>query len=120
MPSIKILNIKADFPSVDEARALLNNELSRAYENGSRFIKIIHGYGSTGVGGKLKNAIRNSLIRRKKEGFIENIIFGENFSNLNRDTEDILKKFPMLKNDVDYKKRNEGITIVILAKKPSK
>lgn len=117
MPSIKTINIKSSLPSVDEARKLLNNLLIQAYNDGTRLIKIVHGYGSTGLGGKLKIAIRNSLIRRKREGLVENIIFGENFTNLNKNLDEILRKFPALKCDVDYKKKNEGITIVILEKK---
>lgn len=117
MSRIKILNIKSDLPKVEEARERLKKELIQAYNNGERFLKIIHGYGSSGVGGKLRQAIRRSLILRQKEGLIEHIIFGEKFNNLNDQIEFILKRFPILRNDSDYKKNNEGITVVILTKK---
>lgn len=117
MPSIKTINIKFNMPTVDEARRILKDKLIQAYSDGVRVVKVVHGYGSTGKGGKLKDAIRNSLRSRKKEGLVEFIIFGENFNNIDKNVDAIIQKFPYLKDDPDYKKKNEGITIVVLAKK---
>lgn len=117
MSRIKIINIKFDLPKVEEARERLKQEIIQAYNNGDRFLKIIHGYGSTGVGGRLRQAIRKSLLLRQKEGLVEHIIFGEKFDNIYNHTESIIQKYPILKSDIDYKRKNEGITILILSKK---
>jgi len=40
-------------------------------------VKVIHGYGSSGVGGALRQGIRKSLISRRKEGSVKAVVFGE-------------------------------------------
>lgn len=54
MPVSKIitLNIKSDMPTVEEARKRLLTELQRAKAKGAKAMKLIHGYGSSGVGGR--------------------------------------------------------------------
>ena len=114
---IKVINIKAGMPTVEEAREKLFHDIEDAKKSGERFLKIIHGYGSTGVGGKLKDTVRKSLLNRKREGIIEHIIFGERFCSIYQDVENILKIYTFLRKDSDYNKKNAGITIVILKKR---
>ena len=77
-------------------------------------MKIIHGYGSSGVGGKLKVAIRKSLVHRRKEGIVKTIIWGEYFSTDKQDTRVLLQRHPLLKSDKDLNRNNECVTIVEL------
>ena len=66
MGNLKILNIEAGLPTVEEARSILLAELKQAKQSGVKAIKVIHGYGSTGKGGALRGGLRTSLLRRKK------------------------------------------------------
>jgi hypothetical protein len=47
------LNLEAGFPTVDEVRRRLVSEVQSAKARGVRVIKVIHGWGSSGEGGKM-------------------------------------------------------------------
>ncbi len=111
---IKTENIEKNFPTVDEALRLLNARISAAKSDGTKVIKIIHGYGSSGKGGKIRIAIRKSLNRKKKSGIIEEWIPGEDFATINEKTQQMIKKYPKLKSDLYINKRNQGISIVFV------
>lgn len=117
MSKIKTVNIKEGMPSTDEARKKLISEIEIARNAGVRILKIVHGYGSSGIGGALRLAIRKSLNYRKKEGIVENIIYGERFNRNNEDIKLTMQRFPALSSDSDYDRSNEGVTIAILTKK---
>jgi Smr domain len=109
-----IINIESGMPNVEEARIRLKDEMLKAMKENKRLLKIIHGYGSTGKGGKLKEAIRKSLISRRKEGLVKVLIWGEYFSSDKQETKSLLNRHPELKKDKDLNRMNEGVTIVEL------
>ena len=113
MPPFKTLNIEAGLPTVDEARQLLLTELRQAKQSGVLAVKIIHGYGSTGKGGALRGALRSSLLRRKKEGLVTRVIFGEKWSVFEEDARYAIDHCPELRHDRDLGRGNEGITLVL-------
>ena len=115
MPAFKIFNIEAGLPTVDEARQRLLAELRHAKQAGVVAVKIIHGYGSTGKGGALRGALRKSLLRRKKEGLVTRVIFGEKWSVFEEDARYAIERCPDLRSDRDLNRSNEGITIALLA-----
>jgi hypothetical protein len=114
MPAFKVLNIEAGFPTIDEARQHLLAELRQAKQSGVVAVKIIHGYGSTGKGGALRGALRTSLLRRKKEGLVSRVIFGEKWSVFEEDARYAIEHCPELRSDRDLNRSNEGITIAVL------
>ncbi|HEU4334991.1 MAG TPA: Smr/MutS family protein [Candidatus Eisenbacteria bacterium] len=111
---VREINIKAGMPTVDEARRLLLEGLQTAKAGGVRVVKVIHGYGSSGVGGKLRGALRRSLSRRKKEGAIKGFIQGEDWTLFNEEARALCDRYPFLRDDPDYSRENPGITIVEL------
>lgn len=113
VPVFKTLNIEAGLPTVDEARLLLLAELRQAKQSGILAVKIIHGYGSTGKGGVLRGALRTSLLRRKKEGLVTRVIFGEKWSVFEEDARYAIERCPELRHDRDLNRSNEGITIAV-------
>ena len=108
------VNIKQGMPSVETARERLIAAIESASQKGVRIVKIIHGYGSSGVGGKLRVALRKSLARRRAEGKVARIIYGESWSKSDDNTQQLLGEYPGLKGDRDLDKYNEGITIIEL------
>ena len=80
---LKTYNVEASFPALDEARRRVIEEIRTAKRKGVRVLKIIHGYGSSGKGGKLNFGLRKSFALRKKEGVIRDFIAGEDFSIFN-------------------------------------
>lgn len=110
----RIVNVKEGMPTIEEARNLLKQEIASARQTGVKAMKIIHGYGSTGKGGVLKDAIRKSLSLRKKEGKISGFIIGEKWTIFNDEARKALESAGELHGDSDLEKCNEGITIVLL------
>lgn len=111
---IKTVNLKDGLPSVEQARAKLGSEISTAQSQGLKLLKIIHGYGSHGVGGDLRIALQSTLRRLAQSGKINDCIFGENWSKSDERSWELLKRMPELKNDPDLGKGNRGITLVLL------
>ena len=67
---IETLNIKQDFPPADVAVANLEIEIERLTGSQTKAIKVIHGYGSHGVGGEIKRQLMHRLAELKKFGKI--------------------------------------------------
>ena len=95
-------------------RRRLDRVLIAERHAGTQLLKLIHGYGSTGVGGKLRVAVRASLSRYKKANLIRDYVSGEEFRISNEVTWSLLKQMPELKQDRDLGRENKGITIVLL------
>jgi hypothetical protein len=115
MPSkLRTIMLKEGRPTVADARARLNAEMESARRGGIVALKIIHGYGSSGVGGALKDAIRASLRKRRKEGRIRAFITGEQWDSLDETSRMLIETCPELGRDSDLGRYNEGITLVLL------
>jgi len=114
MAAVKVLNIEVGMPTVEEARQRLLAELRQAKQSGVAAVKIIHAYGSTGKGGALRDALRKSLLRRKKEGLVTRVIFGEKWSVFEDDARYAVEHCPDLRSDRDLNHSNEGMTIAVL------
>ncbi len=115
MPTfIKIVNLEEDRPTVNRMRLQLDRALALARSEGIAVLKLIHGYGSSGVGGTLRLAVRSSLLRYKDSGLIRDFIDGEDFRISNETTWALLKRAPEMKQDRDLGRGNKGITIVVM------
>ncbi len=77
-------------------------------------LKIVHGYGSSGVGGDIRIAVQRRLHELAEGGQIRGCIFGENWSKTDDTAWRLLQAQPSVKNDPDLGRRNLGITIVLL------
>ena len=111
---MRTFNVEANFPSLDEARRLVIEEIRRAKRDGVRVMKVIHGYGSSGKGGALCVGLRKSFGLRKKEGVIKDCVAGEDFSIFNPTVLAMLESAPELRADCDLNNTNEGVTILWL------
>ena len=111
---IPTINLERGMPFVHEALALLERELAAARRERTAILKLIHGYGSSGVGGDLRIAIQKRLRELQDDGTIQSSIFGENWATSDTQTWDLLKRHPELKSDPDLGRSNRGITVVIL------
>jgi hypothetical protein len=114
MPLLRTYNVEDGLPSLDEARKLVMEEIRKAKAGGVRVLKVIHGYGSSGKGGKLCTGLRKSFGLRKKEGVIRDFIAGEDFSIFEDRTLTLLEAVPDLRGDPDLNATNEGITVLWL------
>jgi len=101
-------------PSVEQARARLQTELQSARQSGLKVLKLIHGYGSSGVGGDLRIALQSMLRQMAQRHEICDCIYGENWRTSDEPSWELLKRMPELKSDSDLGKGNKGMTIVVL------
>jgi hypothetical protein len=79
-----------------------------------RVLLVIHGYGSSGKGGAIGVASRKVLEYLKDKGGISAFIPGEDFGVKSGLIRDLLRRFPQLAANVNLKKGNRGVTLVIL------
>ena len=109
------INLEAGLPTVDDARRRLLAEMESARREGIRVLKVIHGWGSSGAGGKLGPAIRRSLRLRVKEGQALLVVPGERFSSDALEGRELARRHPSVRGDRDFNRANPGITVVELA-----
>ncbi len=115
MPELIVtVNLELDYPTVEEARRVLKTELEKCRSRKVSVVKVIHGYGSSGVGGALRQGIRKSLISRRKEGMIKAVVFGENWNIFDSVARSMLERCPVLSKDRDLCNYNPGISVVLL------
>jgi hypothetical protein len=112
--AIKTVILKEGMPSVEQARARLSSEIQTARQNGVLVLKLVHGYGSSGVGGDLRIALQSTLRQMVAGREIRECIYGENWRTSDERTWKLLKLMPELKSDSDLGRGNKGITIVLL------
>ncbi|NLH02343.1 MAG: Smr/MutS family protein [Clostridiales bacterium] len=111
---LREVNIKADMPTVSDAIKRVTYSIRSGSELGFSAVKIIHGYGSTGKGGKIRTETRHYLQQQKEKRLIKDYIPGESFSIFNEATRKAFSVCDELRYDSDLDRSNNGITIVIL------
>ena len=111
---LKEVNIKADLPTASDAIKRVTYNIRNGREWGCGAIKIIHGYGSTGKGGRIRTETRRYLEDQKRKGLIRDFIPGENFSIFDEGTRRAFDQCGDLRRDSDLERHNNGVTIVIL------
>jgi hypothetical protein len=107
-------NMEYGMPTVAEAMPLLNERLRSLKKSGVKAVKIIHGYGSTGKGGRLRKATLGLLDELKKGGLIKEVVVGEQWSKFELRTLTLIDRLPQLYKDQDLERSNRGITVVFL------
>lgn len=112
--AIKTVILKEGMPSVEQARARLHSEIQIAQQSGIKVLKLVHGYGSTGVGGDLRFALQSTLRQMIDQRQIRDCIYGENWRTSDERSWELLKRMPELKADSDLGRGNRGITLVVL------
>jgi hypothetical protein len=112
---MRTINLEAGSPTVEDARRRLLSEMEAARRDGIRLLKIIHGWGSSGAGGKLGPAIRRSLRLRVQEGRAALMVAGERFSSDSLEGRALAQRYPSVRGDRDFNRANPGITLVELA-----
>jgi hypothetical protein len=111
---IKIVDLEEGMPKVEEARLRMQRELQIARQQGYAAVKLIHGYGSSGVGGSLRIELQKDLQRLADAGGLRSFVTGEDWRISDEKTWELLKRFPEWKKDSDLGKANKGISIVLL------
>ena len=108
------LNLELGRPTADEALRRLEAELEAARHMNTPLLKLIHGYGSSGKGGRIRVEARACLARMKERGELRDVIPGEEFTIFEPRTLAAFQRCPDLRKDPDLERHNNGITVVVL------
>ncbi len=101
-------------PLVEHALKRMHFQLETHRKTGVVAVKLIHGYGSSGTGGKIRTAVRRELAQMKAAGKIRDFVIGEEFSIFSPVTRSILVACAQVRGDRDLERHNNGITVVWL------
>ena len=105
------INLEYGMPTVDMALQNMKGALTTCRGQGYKAVIVIHGYGSTGVGGSIKTAVTRCLAENSMRGIVRTHVGGEQWVNRKREVLDICKSLE------NYERRianNSGVTVVIL------
>ncbi len=107
---VHVVFLKEGQPPVRVAMLCLEDAVANARAWGARYLKVVHGYGSTGAGGALYRAVRERLEGWKGMKEIRDFIPGEQLKppRVSR------KRYAELMEDPDFGRANWGITIIVL------
>ena len=112
LPSLDFHNYH---PPLKEAKLRLISFIEQNRRLKKKVVKIIHGYGSHGVGGVLRVGLRRELVKMQTNNRIKCFIEGEELNPSSDNNRKILQDYPMIELDPKLKGFNEGITIVIIS-----
>lgn len=108
------VNLEDGKPTCELAIRRLTFHVNSKKELGYLAVKIIHGYGSSGTGGRIRVKAREYLASLKRRGVIRDFVPGESFSIFDASTRKILDAVPEVRADRDLERHNNGVTIILL------
>ena len=111
---VRSVNLEDGMPTVEEAVRRLHTGLQAARCDHVGTVRLIHGYGSTGKGGRIRVQVRAELGRLKRQGAIRDYVPGEEFGPFSEAGRRLVSRYPQLARDRDYGRENQGITMVVL------
>ena len=114
MGGLREVNLELGRPTAAAAVKRLTFELHHSRALGCAALKIIHGYGSSGAGGRIRVEARGYLARLKGRGEVADVICGEDFSIFNPAVLAAFRRCGALRKDPDLERHNNGITVIVL------
>ena len=108
------IDIKSDRQTVSEAIAQFLVEVDSFKKGGFKVMKVIHGYGSHGVGGAIRTAFLNKCEDLKRRGKIEDYVCCDNWTPKNTVRKIAINYCADLLADRDLYMLNPGCSIVIM------
>ncbi len=109
------INLELGGPTTEEAIDVLTAHIRTAREVDIRTVIVIHGYGSSGMGGSIRRAIREALENNFFADRVEEYIHGEDLIHRSQIYQDLIKRRPSLKSHCkSFKEGNPGMTILLM------
>lgn len=111
MAKVKEINLEYRSPIADTAVKNMISQLGTCKGQGYKAVILIHGYGSSGLGGGIKTAVKSKLRESSLSGIVRSHCGGESWYERKRE---LLVLCPAL---ADYQRKidgNYGVTVVIL------
>ena len=114
MRQYRTVNLELGLPAVSDMPRRITTEVRAARDQKIKLIKFIHGYGSSGAGGKLRPAVRRELEKLQKLGLVKFYIEGERLSIFDAVTRHAMDWCGELRGDPDLDRHNNGVTIAVI------
>ena len=111
MAKVKEINLEYGSPTADSAVRNMVNQLGTCKGQGYKAVILIHGYGSSGVGGGIKTAVRSKLREPSLSGIIRSTCGGEQWFEKKKELINICQPLSDYQRKIDG---NQGVTVVIL------
>ena len=108
------IDVKSDMQTCLMAVAELEAEIDACKLGGFTVLKVIHGYGSHGVGGAIKNEIHRKLKEMKRQKLITDFLPCEKWTPTNPLRQKAISFSSDLLADSDLMMLNSGVTIVLI------
>lgn len=105
------VNLESGMPTVEAAIQKMKNSLTTCKRQGYKAVIVIHGYGSSGVGGSIKPSVIRCLGESSMKGIVRAFAAGEQWSGRKREITGMCKA---LENWEHRIAGNHGVTVVIL------
>jgi hypothetical protein len=112
-PQYKTVNLEKGMPLASQALSRLEQELILARSERCRVLVLIHGYGSSGRGGVIRQEVRVQLQYMLDNGTVNDFVTGEEFSTRSGKGRQLLRRFPFLRQLNYLNRGNQGITLVV-------
>ncbi len=110
----RVINIERGRPLVETALRKMENELTRARTERVLVVTLIHGYGSSGKGGRIRTECRKVLDHLRAAKSIKEVVAGEDFRKRTGPGKYLVNRFPELAVACRSDFSNPGITIVVI------
>ena len=107
------INLEQGRPFVEEAVRKLERAINAA-RGSAKVVRIIHGWGSTGTGGKIKTDVHHRMESLRCTGKVKQFVPGENYSETTNAGRDLLRRFSDLKKTLQSDRANPGISFIEL------
>lgn len=99
-------------PTSADALTLLKSSITNAKSGNVGCLYVIHGYGSSGKGGVIRDKVRQWLHAQARNGTVKTVINGEDFTIFNFKALELKNKFKEL--EPLLKVCNHGVTVIEL------
>jgi hypothetical protein len=110
-----VINLEAGGPTAEEALERLTSQVRAASEAGIRALIVIHGYGSSGSGGKIKWVVRDALENNYFSDRVDEYYFGEELALGSSGYQAVMKRRASLKQHLSqFKIGNAGMTVLLM------
>lgn len=114
MKDFYTVNFKEMVLSAEDTEIYVDMEIENAKKQKCNGFKILHGYGSHAVGGKICVILRKYLISLKNKKIISDFFIGSDWTLENVRCQNFLKSSQFAVYDEDLGRQNPGVTIVCL------
>lgn len=112
---IYTLNLETGLPTVARALEKFEDSIIKLSATSIAMVRVIHGYGSSGIGGRIKEAVHQHLIYGKQASMIDRFCAGEDLVSSKSAYKELIRQHPHIKNFIPKDMiGNPGVTLLIL------